>query len=359
MPVFLCEKRAMTQQLTEDKMYRALVERDSRFEGVFYVGVKTTGIFCRNTCTARKPKRENVAFYGTTREAITHGYRPCKVCKPLLRKDETPAFITKLLQEIAQNPEVKITDYDLRQREIDPVGLRRWFQRHHGMTFHAFQRLLRINNAISMIKSGEKVSSAAYDNGYDSLSGFAHSIKKNVGLAPKDTEAKNVITSTRITTPLGPMLAAATDEGICLLEFTDRKALETELRDLQQKLNAVILPGNHPNLELLQTQLAEYFTGKRTNFDLPLVTPGTAFQQQVWSALQEIPYGETRSYKMQAERVGNPKGVRAVATANGCNRIAIVIPCHRVIGSDGSLTGYAGGIWRKQWLLEHEAKFAG
>lgn len=337
-------------------MYEALLAKDSQFEGVFFTGVKTTGIFCKNTCTARKPKRENVTFFPTSQAAMLAGFRACKVCNPLKIKEQAPVYIEQLIQEVATLGDQKIKDFELRQRHLDPALVRRWFQKNYGMTFHAFQRVSRINQAIGMIQNGEKVSSAAYDNGYESLSGFTHSFQKATGLNPKAIENKTIITATRFQTPLGTMMAATTDQGICLLEFTDRKALETELKQLQKLLNAIILPGDHPILTQLQVELAEYFAGKRTEFSMPLHTPGTNFQNKVWQALLTIPCGETRSYKLQAIKIEQAQAVRAVARANGCNRISILIPCHRVIGEDGNLTGYGGGIWRKQWLLEHERK---
>jgi len=150
------------------------------------------------------------------------------------------------------------------------------------------------------------------------------------------------------------VFACASNKGICLLEFTDRRMLETEFRDLCKRLNAVILPGKNIHLDHVQSEILEYFSGKRKNFTVPLHTPGTAFQNTVWKLLREIPYGETRSYKQQAITLGNPKAIRAVASANGHNRVGIIIPCHRVIGSDGSLTGYGGGLHRKRWLLDFE-----
>jgi AraC family transcriptional regulator of adaptative response/methylated-DNA-[protein]-cysteine methyltransferase len=152
------------------------------------------------------------------------------------------------------------------------------------------------------------------------------------------------------------MLTIATEEGICLLEFTDRRMLETEIKQLQTIYKAPVLPGKSKYFTLVEEQIAEYFEGTRKNFGLPLVIPGTPFQQSVWKVLQEIPYGTTRSYKQQALAIGNPNAIRAVAKANGYNRLCIIIPCHRVIGDDGHLTGYGGGIWRKKWLLDHEAK---
>jgi AraC family transcriptional regulator of adaptative response/methylated-DNA-[protein]-cysteine methyltransferase len=155
------------------------------------------------------------------------------------------------------------------------------------------------------------------------------------------------------------MIAGATVDGICLLEFNDRRMLNTELRDLKKFLDSEISEGKNAHIENLRIQLDEYFEGTRKEFDLKLVTPGTVFQQSVWQELLRIPYGTTRSYQEQANALGKSGSIRAVANANGMNRIAIVIPCHRVIGSDGSLTGYGGGLKRKRWLLDHEKKHSG
>ncbi len=163
-----------------------------------------------------------------------------------------------------------------------------------------------------------------------------------------------VLSFERFSTPLGPMIVIGNEEGIYLLEFTDRRMLETELKQLEKNFKASILPGSNKNINQLKRELNEYFEGNRKNFDVPLKIFGTEFQKKAWNALGNIPYGKTRSYKTQAEIIGHPKAVRAVGTANGCNRIAIVIPCHRVIGENGKLTGYGGGLWRKQWLLNHE-----
>lgn len=169
------------------------------------------------------------------------------------------------------------------------------------------------------------------------------------------TDGATVIYLQVLETPLGNMLACATDKGICLLEFIDRRAFVTELKDLKRLLRASIEPGTNQHLIALEKQLNEYFLKTRTVFDLPLITPGTEFQNIVWKKLMDIPYGETRSYKQQSIAVGNSGAIRAVGTANGANRIAIVIPCHRVIGEDGSLTGYGGGLKRKRWLLDFES----
>jgi AraC family transcriptional regulator of adaptative response/methylated-DNA-[protein]-cysteine methyltransferase len=341
-----------------DTLYKALVEKDSRFEGLFVVGVKTTGIFCRPTCTARKPKRENVEFFASTRDALEHGYRPCKVCRPMSALGVAPEPLQPLLDEVREHPEKRITDQGLRARGIDPHQVRRWFQNHHGMTFHAYCRALRLGQAFGLMRQGEEVGHTAFGAGYESLSGFAESFKKTTGFPPEASREKGLVALTRLLTPLGPMMAGATEEGICLLEFTDRRMLETQLGRLRRFLEAEILPGSNRHFEALDSELREYFAGTRRAFDLPLVFPGTPFQEKVWEGLQTIPYGTTRSYEEQARLLHAPTAVRAVARANGDNRIAIIIPCHRVIGKNGKLVGYGGGLWRKQYLLDLEREHA-
>lgn len=345
----------VSDQKDFNRYYNALVERDPQFLGSFYVGVKTTGIFCISTCRARKPKPENVEFFTTSKELLQHGYRPCKICKPTKQAHEPPEEVLKAIDLLKEDSLTKVRDKDLRDAGLVPETIRRWFKRHHGITFQAYQRMIRINTAFRELKDGNSVTQSAFESGYDSLSGFGYTFKNLVGSAPEEGKDKNVILITRLTTPLGPMFACATENGICLLEFTDRRMLETEFADLQKRLDAVILAGENDHSRQLRRELKEYFEGKRSEFEVPMETPGTEFQNKVWNALREIPFGETRSYQQQADHIGNPKGVRAVARANGMNRIAIVIPCHRVISKDGSLTGYAGGLERKRWLLDHEA----
>jgi len=335
-------------------MYRALVDKDSSYEGIFFAAVKTTGIFCRPTCTARKPDKKNVEFFATAKDALENGYRPCKVCRPLEKAGETPGYIKNILKEIDQEPSQKIKDADLRLKGIEPHTIRRWFIKNHGMTFHAYQRMRRINAAFKQIKKGDSVTNTAYDKGYESLSGFNDSFKALIGAAPLKSKTKEVMDYTRIATPLGTMVAAAADKGLCLLEFADRRMLETELNYFRKKFNASIIEGKNQHLELLERELAEYFAGTLKKFTVPLAISGTDFQKSVWYQLVKIPYGITRSYKQVAESIKQPSAVRAVANANGMNRIAIIIPCHRVIGNNGHLTGYGGGLWRKKWLLELE-----
>jgi len=348
-------------QIIEEKIikeyYKALVDRDETYLDKFLVGVKTTGIFCISTCRARKPKYENVEFFEDVKDVLRHGYRPCKICKPTENKDEPPADILKAMQLVEDTEDKKIQDWQLKEAGLSPEKIRRWFNKHHGITFQAYQRMLRINNAFQELQSGKNVTDSAFDSGYNSLSGFGYTFKKLTGLSPEEAKGKSIILMTRFKTPVGPMFACSTDRGICLLEFTDRRMLEKEFEDLQRRLDAIILLGVNDHLKQLQKELQEYFSNKRKSFDVALDTPTTDFRQKVWDKLKEIPFGKTASYKEQAIKLGNQKAVRAVANANGHNRVAIVIPCHRIIGSDGSLTGYAGGLDRKKWLLQHEGSY--
>lgn len=168
-----------------------------------------------------------------------------------------------------------------------------------------------------------------------------------------------MIKTAKIETPIGEMIAGATEKGLCLLEFTNRRMLPTEYKDLKRLLKTEIEEGENIHIKTVRKQLKEYFDGKRKEFTVPLVTPGSEFQLQVWKELQNIKFGLTRSYQEQSIALNSPDSVRAVANANGMNRISILIPCHRVIGSDGRLVGYGGGLERKKWLLDHEKKYSG
>jgi AraC family transcriptional regulator, regulatory protein of adaptative response / methylated-DNA-[protein]-cysteine methyltransferase len=337
-----------------EEKYQAILRKDAAFEGVFITAVKTTGIFCRPVCRARKPKPENVVFYETPQEAMRFGYRPCLVCKPLEPAHETPDYIQRLIAELNADPYLRLKDTDLKERGIEPSQLRRWFKKNQRMSFQAFQRMLRINTAFQKLSQGESVTAAAFDSGYQSLSGFNEGYRSIFGHAPTQSKDKTIIHISRFATPLGPMFACATSQGVCLLEFTNRRMLETEFDDLRRRLKGVILPGENPHLTQVEKEMTEYFEGQRKIFTVPLHTPGTDFQQSVWNRLQQIPYGETCSYGQLALSMDMPNAVRAVASANGHNRIAIIIPCHRIIGANGDLTGYGGGLPRKRWLIDFE-----
>ena len=336
-------------------MLEAFLERDEAFEGVFVTAVVTTGIFCRPTCSARKPKPQNVEFFATPRDALVAGYRPCRRCRPLRPAGTAPAWIAPLVEAVEADPTRRWRDADLRELELDPARVRRWFQSQHGMTFHAYSRARRLGEAIGHIQEGRQVSRTAYEAGYESLSGFTEALTQLAGRSPAALEDARVVTVKRIATPLGQMIAGSANGRLVLLEYADRRALPSQFERLSKALDAVFVPGDDDVLSELTRQLDAYFAGERREFDVPLETSGTEFQEQVWAVLRQIPPGTVRSYGAVAEAIGRPTATRAVARANGDNRIAILIPCHRVIGADGSLTGYGGGMERKRALLEHEA----
>ena len=343
-----------TRLPSRDQMLEALLARDASFDGVFITAVKTTGIFCRPACPARRPRPENIEFYATPRDALVAGFRPCRRCRPLEPPGTPPGWVRRLVEEVEGQPARRWTDQDLRALGLDPRGVRRWFRSNVGMTFHAYSRTRRLGAALGRIQNGDGVTRTAFESGYESLSGFNEAFRQLFGRSPTRAGGTTRVMISRVPTPLGVMVAGATEEGLCLLEFADRRMLDTQLRRLERHLGAVFLPGQNDVTRDLSEQLAEYFEGERRRFCVPLLAPGTPFQREVWDRLVEIPYGETTTYGALARALGRPKAVRAVAGANGDNRIAVLIPCHRVVGADGALTGYGGGLWRKQRLLELE-----
>lgn len=339
---------------SEDEMYRALVARDTSYDGIFVTAVKSTGIFCRPSCPAKKPHRENIEFFRAPREALQRGYRPCKRCRPLQPKGQLPPTIRTLLEEVENEPSRRLRDQDLRERGLEPARVRRWFKKHYGVTFHAYQRAHRLGQALHELARGTDVTRTAFESGYESLSGFNEAMRQFTGRNPSANRDAVVVHLTRLLTPLGPMVAGATEEGVCLLEFADRRMLKTQLNRLAARLKCAFVPGSSVMSARLAKEVDAYFAGTLRAFTVPLVTPGTPFQVRVWDALRSVPYGQTRSYAEQARLIGAPAAVRAVARANGDNRIALLLPCHRIVGSDGALTGYGGGLWRKRFLLDHE-----
>lgn len=343
---------------TARTMYRALSRRDAAYEGVFFTGVKTTGIFCRPTCRAKRPKAENVEFFPSITEALHGGYRPCRLCRPMDTTKPIPALVERLRRAAEAAADGRVTDKDLVAMGIEPSTARRQFRAYHGMTFHAYQRARRMGLALRDVQSGKPVVDVQLARGYESTSGFREAFARVFGAPPRGAREGACLLAQRMETPLGTMLALADDQGLRLLEFTDRRGLERELVVLRQRLKCAILPGTNAVLTETQRQLTRYFSGESLEFDLPLAPVGSDFQRRVWAELQRIPAGRTRSYTEMATRVGVANGRRAIARANGSNMLALVIPCHRVIRADGNLCGYAGGIWRKQRLIEHERKYA-
>jgi AraC family transcriptional regulator of adaptative response/methylated-DNA-[protein]-cysteine methyltransferase len=344
---------------SDRQMYRALLARDPAYEGVFFAGVKTTGIFCRPTCRARKPRAANVEFFVSAGEALRGGYRPCRLCRPMDRVPAPPAVVTRLLHAVETSPSLRLGDKDLATMGVDPTTARRQFRACYGLTFQAYQRARRLGRALHEVRAGRPLLDAQLDGGYESTSGFREAFLRVFGKPPRRARADDCLLARRLDTPLGQMLALADSRGLRLLEFVDRRGLEREIARLGRLLRCAVVPGANDGLSALATQLRAYFAGERLTFDLPLAPVGSPFQRKVWAALQRIPPGATRSYAEIAAEVGRAGASRAVGRANGSNILAIVIPCHRVIAADGSLSGYGGGRWRKRRLLEHEKAVGG
>jgi AraC family transcriptional regulator of adaptative response/methylated-DNA-[protein]-cysteine methyltransferase len=342
----------------ESEMQRACRERDATYDGLFFIAVRTTKIFCRPTCPARTPLPENVRYFPTATEALEAGYRACKRCRPL-ELDDRPPWVESLIAEVDRDPSARITDGDLKAKGIDPGTVRRYFRRQFGMTFQAWARSRRLTGALGMIRGNEPIDSAVFRSGYESHSGFRDAFVRAFGEPPARARDKKCVVVSWLRSPLGLLVAGATEDGICLLEFTDRGRLEAQVGVLRRLFALPIVPGSNAHLDRLQGELGRYFDGASNCFTVPLVYPGTPFQAKVWEQLRAIPYGETRSYEQIAIAVGSPGAVRAVGTANGRNRIAILLPCHRVVNKSGKLGGYGGGLWRKQHLLDLEREHAG
>jgi AraC family transcriptional regulator of adaptative response/methylated-DNA-[protein]-cysteine methyltransferase len=339
---------------TRDEMERAFFHGDASYDGLFYTGVRTTGIFCRPSCTARKPKPENVEFFGTVKEVLFAGYRACLRCKPLESGDEHPSWLDALMARIDAEPAARIPESDLRSMGLDPARVRRYFASRYGLTFQAYCRARRLSQALDTIKHGGKVDDAVFDAGYESHSGFREAFAKTFGATPGASVQPGAVHLGWMDTPVGPMIAGAAEAGIVLLEFTDRRMLEAQLATVRRRFGRALVPADHPHLTTLRRELAAYFKGTLSTFTVPVVAPGSPFEERVWAELLKIPYGETRSYEDIAIALGNRAAVRAVGRANGLNRIAIVIPCHRVVNKSGELGGYGGGLWRKRRLLHLE-----
>jgi AraC family transcriptional regulator of adaptative response/methylated-DNA-[protein]-cysteine methyltransferase len=342
-------------------MQRAFMRHDRSFVGTFFVAVKTTGIFCQPGCRAKPPKLANVEFFATARDALYHGYRPCKMCKPLDDGTRPPELVSRLMQLIEQDPTRRLTERDLRELKIDPTTARRQFRNYCRTTFAAYQRSRRMGLALRNVRNGASVIGAQTSAGFESSSGFRDAFAKMFGTSASNARDVNTLTSKWLATPLGPMLAIAGDDGIVLFDFIDRKGLERAIGRLRTRCGtrsspAIIVPGEHPHLATLQSQMSEYFVGVRREFTVPLSICGSDFEQRAWNFLRTVPFGQTRSYRDEAIAMSLPNAIRAVGRANGMNYIAIVIPCHRVIGANGDLTGYGGGLARKRWLLDHERR---
>lgn len=342
-----------------DTLYAALTARDPAYEGRALVGVTSTGIFCRLTCPARKPLPQNCRWFATPGEALAAGFRPCKRCHPLGPQADHDPVVQPLLTALDADPARIWREGDVTAMGLDPSTVRRAFKRHFGMTFLDMARTARLRAGVASLTTGAPVIAAQLDAGFDSASGFRDAFARLFGHPPQAMRAAHGLVADWIDTPLGGMIAVCDARSLHLLEFVNRKGLPTELKKLSTAAKGQIGLGRTAITDQVAGELDAYFAARSARFTVPLTLHGTPFLRQVWTELRAIPPGQTRSYGDLARAIGRPTASRAVARANGANQIAIVIPCHRVIGADGSMTGYAGGIWRKEALIALERRLAG
>ena len=337
-------------RLDPDTAWAAFMRRDRSWDGRVIGAVHTTGIYCKPSCPARRPKRENVTFYASGEDARAAGFRACMRCKPdeVGRDREAIAQAVKLIERAEEAPNLAQLSAEV---GYAPHHFQRLFKRDLGVSPAEYARGLRNRRTEAALKANGRVTDAVYDAGYSGPSSFYSDAKERLGMTPsawRDGGRGETIRWTHFDSPLGQMLIAATGKGICRLTFDDN---EESLRRLFP--NATIVEDSGGLKQLVEGALAA-IEQPLAMPDLPIDVAGTAFQEAVWRELRKIPAGETRSYAEIAAAIGCPKAVRAVGSANGDNHVCVLIPCHRVIRSDGSLGGYGGGIERKKKLLSLE-----
>ncbi|MGN6357043.1 MAG: bifunctional transcriptional activator/DNA repair enzyme AdaA [Novosphingobium sp.] len=337
--------------LDDDARWRIALAKDRRFDGCFVTGVLSTGIYCRPSCPARPPKRENVKFFARPEDAEAAGLRACLRCRPdaQSRDEAAVAAALRLLRDAEESMPLEAlavaTGYS-------PTHFQKVFKRAVGLSPAAYQRALRLERAAEALSEGESVTEAIYEAGYSAPSRF-YAASDRLGMAPSAWAAGGrgvTIHWAVVSTSLGSMLVAATDKGVCRLSFGEgSEALAARFP------NAQLVEGGERFAALLQ-RVVDAVEMPGADHSIPLDVKGTAFQEAVWQELRRIPVGETRTYAEIAARVGKPGAVRAAGSANGANKVAVLIPCHRVIRSDGTLGGYAYGLEIKRGLLEKERR---
>ena len=342
---------AIERSLDDEACWQAVIERDPRCDGAFVFGVRTTGIYCRPSCPARRPMRANVRFYATPEQACAAGLRACKRCHPGDVSREEAAIADAL--EILKKADNVVSLAAISQAVgYSPTHFQRLFKRALGLSPAAYQRALRIERAGTALSSGASVTDAVYKAGYGAPSRFYEASRERFGMQPSawKSGARGVtIHWAQVGTSLGPMLVAATDKGVCRLSFHEGRD------ELAERFPHATLIAGDKSFSGLLADVVEQVERPGRGHDIPLDVQGTAFQEAVWSELRKIPAGETRSYGQIAAAIGRPRAVRAAGSANGANNVAVLIPCHRVVRSDGSLGGYAYGEEIKRELLRRES----
>ena len=334
--------------------WQQVMARDARQDGRFVFAVRTTGVYCRPSCPSRRPRRESVEFFSNPNEAERAGYRACLRCKPTEISSQAQ-YVTRARQ-LLDDAEGVVTLSELSKRVgLSPFHLQRLFKRATGLSPREYRSARRMQNVKAGLRKGDDVTTALYDAGYGSPSRLYEKAPEQLGMTPGQYRRGGSgasITFAIAPTPLGRMLVAATERGLCAVRFGE-SAVDLE-RDLRQEFHAASLQRDDAGMGQYVEPLVAAIRGENTSIDLPLDVRATAFQMKVWEQLRQIPRGETRSYSEIAREIGEPSAVRAVARACATNPVAVVVPCHRVVRSDGDTSGYRWGIERKKKLLDGE-----
>jgi AraC family transcriptional regulator of adaptative response/methylated-DNA-[protein]-cysteine methyltransferase len=345
---------AVDMQTELQNKWQQVLARDARQDGRFVFAVRTTGVFCRPSCPSRRPRRDSVEFFAGPREAERAGYRACLRCKPTQVSEQTQYVLRA--RQLLDNAEGVVTLAQLSKRVgLSQFHLQRLFKRATGLSPREYQSARRLQYVKTGLRRGDDVTTALYDAGFSSPSRLYESSNQQLGMTPgayRRGGAGASITFAIAPTPLGRMLVAATERGLCAVRFGE-SAMELE-RGLREEFHAAELHRNDTEMGRYVEPLLASLRGENTIIDLPLDVRATAFQKKVWETLREIPRGKTRSYSEIAREIGDSRAVRAVARACATNPVAIAVPCHRVVRSDGDLAGYRWGIERKKKLLQAE-----
>ncbi|ADJ22156.1 transcriptional regulator, AraC family [Hyphomicrobium denitrificans ATCC 51888] len=346
-------------QLTDAARWSAVKARDASFDGKFYYSVLTTGVYCRPSCSARLARRENVAFHASCAEAERAGFRPCKRCKPneSSLRDQYAAKILDACRRIEQSDEPPKLDELAQATGLSTYHFHRVFKAIVGLTPKAYAVAHRQKRVRENLARSSSVTDAIYASGFNSSGRFYENSADFLGMTPTDFRVGGSNAEMRFAVgecSLGSILVAASSKGVTAIFLGDDP--DTLVRNLQDRFPKANLIGGDSSFEAIVAAAVSAVETPDQGFNLPLDVRGTAFQHRVWQALREVPSGTTTTYTEIAERLGMPKAVRAVANACGANKIAVVIPCHRVVRNDGSLSGYRWGVERKRALLKRESK---
>jgi len=345
----------------ENQWWQAVQERDSSQDGSFVFAVSSTGVYCRPSCPSKRPRRENVSFFRQPEEAEKAGYRACLRCRPrAIGGSSRLRMVRAVCRYIEQHLDEPLTLARLGSEfSQSPFHLQRIFKSVLGITPKSYADSCRMNQLKSNLRAGHSVTRAMYDAGYSSSSRLYERTASQLGMTPDKYRRGAVAAQIRYTcadSPLGRMLIAATDKGICAIQFADS---DEELEQgLKHEFPFAIRRRDDDFMRDWKENLLTKMHGERLNAALPLDIQATAFQRRVWSYLQKIPFGETRSYAAVARAIGQPSASRAVARACAANPVAVAIPCHRVVRTGGEMGGYRWGVERKKALLEMEQKRA-